>query len=411
MRRYPNETLSSIFTQIKNANSRKVKAKILKTHANRADMRAVLKWGLSPMLRFYVQKFPNLDQHGTETLGKKDWKLLAKLNARQITGYAAKSAVYERMSQLRKAEAELLKNILLKRLKIGVGINIVNTLFPGLITQIPRQGAELYVSTKLPNAVYLSPKVDGIWSLWTGKRWFTRNGRPIRGIEHLSDQLPDRMLVGETFIPGYEFNQFSGILRSNSHSDKELICFAIFDDITNPHLMLKERWEVFKLKFPAFPALNVKHVKYFLPKEYPYQIFTIPHVPFYRPTDATIMKYYGNAVKQGYEGLVVKDMYGVFKNKKTFDWMKVKPVLDEEMQVVDIDTEYLKSPLMIGALIVKDKNGVTHKIGKGMSDFQRATWFTRPSLILNKQVTIEYMEKTPDGKLRHASLKGIRVDV
>jgi DNA ligase-1 len=63
----------------------------------------------------------------------------------------------------------------------------------------------------------------------------------------------------------------------------------------------------------------------------------------------------------------------------------------------------------LGALLVRDKNGITHTIS-GMTDGQRELWWENPLLIQGKVVEVKAMKELPDGSLREPRFKCIRED-
>lgn len=46
-------------------------------------------------------------------------------------------------------------------------------------------------------------------------------------------------------------------------------------------------------------------------------------------------------------------------------------------------------------------------VGSGFSIKERQMFFANPSLIMGKTISVQYLEETDDGSLRHPSYKGI----
>lgn len=98
--------------------------------------RLIIQRALDPTVTYFIAKLAPLDTaHGTSGWGPEEDELLTKLATRQLTGDAALETVRFHMMELNPKDAELLRRVIIKDLRAGIGANTVNTAFPGLIPE------------------------------------------------------------------------------------------------------------------------------------------------------------------------------------------------------------------------------------------------------------------------------------
>jgi DNA ligase-1 len=120
--------------------------------------------------------------------------------------------------------------------------------------------------------------------------------------------------------------------------------------------------------------------------------------------------HFGNVISKGGEGVILKDIdSGYFFGKRNDRMLKIKEEVTKDLQVVGMVKGEGKYSDTLGALLVRDKNGITHTIS-GMTDGQRELWWENPLLIQGKVVEVKAMKELPDGSLREPRFKCIRED-
>ena len=83
--------------------------------------------------------------------------------------------------------------------------------------------------------------------------------------------------------------------------------------------------------------------------------------------DEELKKILGNNGK----GLMIKDPKSKYEGTRSKSLLKVKVMLDAEATVVGKEFGTGRCAEMMGALVVKDQNGLIFKIGTGFTDAQR----------------------------------------
>ncbi|MEC8307229.1 MAG: hypothetical protein VXZ72_05235, partial [Chlamydiota bacterium] len=108
------------------------------------------------------------------------------------------------------------------------------------------------------------------------------------------------------------------------------------------------------------------------------------------------------AQSRGWEGVMFRNPDAPYERKRTRNLLKVKPLVDEEFVVLDVQAGAGRHEGRMGALIC-EYDGRVFKVGTGFTDAdrERTDW-------KNKTITVEYFELTPRGVPRHPRFKGVR---
>ena len=97
-------------------------------------------------------------------------------------------------------------------------------------------------------------------------------------------------------------------------------------------------------------------------------------------------------LEQGQEGIILKDMDGIWENKRVKSQVKFKSELDCSLEVVGIQEGEGKYAGMLGAFICKTSDGIlTTNVGSGFSDGQRSEYFSKD--LIGKIVAVKYNTK------------------
>jgi bifunctional non-homologous end joining protein LigD len=147
--------------------------------------------------------------------------------------------------------------------------------------------------------------------------------------------------------------------------------------------------------------------------------------------DADGEAFFRAACEHGLEGIIAKDRHSTYRSGRLGDWLKIKCIQSDSFAIVGYEHS-MSARAGIGSLLLAGKSGgklvYVGSVGTGFKE--AATWklreeldklvtknpaveyagrrknivWTRPRLIAE----IEYRAWTADGKLRHASYKGLR---
>jgi DNA ligase-1 len=95
--------------------------------------------------------------------------------------------------------------------------------------------------------------------------------------------------------------------------------------------------------------------------------------------------YATECVNDGYEGIMIKDRFGVYECKRSTTWMKWKPVITVDLTVVGVEEGTGKNVGKLGAFICEgiDQGKEIHvNVGSGLTDKNREEfWKERDELV------------------------------
>ncbi|MBA2851688.1 DNA ligase-1 [Methanococcus maripaludis] len=133
-------------------------------------------------------------------------------------------------------------------------------------------------------------------------------------------------------------------------------------------------------------------------------------LPHYIDSSANLLKYRDEALAAGYEGIVAKNLKGLYHGKRTIDWIKYKRFDTIDVTVIDVVEGEGKCKGSMGTLTIELPTGVTQDLGTGFTDDFRMKCWTNPSEIIGKVIEVEHQGYSNEGKLVFASFEKIRND-
>lgn len=378
-------SIVSTLNKLVNTGSANAKLNLLQAEADNEAFKSLLAYAYKPTLKYYT-KGKGLYGKGTQTLEQTYslWAgLLDNLSNRTISGQAATWNIEKLFEQLTRADADVFLRILNKDLRVGIGLTLVNKAFPGLIDSLKFMKAQKYKlgDIRVHKSLYISLKIDCIRGLLRKGVIYSTNGKPIAGVQHLTEGLPkDLELDMELTIPGLAFDAASGRLRSNDLCPTVL---GMVFDVPSVNTPFIERYEFLEKFFEEQSPLGL-------------QLLTHKLV-----TDEDVLfRNYHKALDAGYEGLVCKTPMHLYQQRRSYDWLKVKPEDPESVQIVDYKVGTGKYAGTLGAVICKRKNGVIVSVG-GFTDHMRNEIWNNQEKWRGAIIDIRAHMETPDGSLRH----------
>ena len=187
---------------------KKDKLEIVKTFT--PNDRAMAQAALDPTVSYYIAKLDPPHTTGSAEFDAPEWDLLDALASRKLTGNAALEQVGFSLHDLHPDDGEVLRRIILKDLRAGIGANTVNTAFPGTVPDFA------YCRCSLPKAsdidkwdwsmgIYVQLKADGSFCRAArtadGVTFTTRQGNTYPDIPAMTKLTEDAMWC---FKPGTE---------------------------------------------------------------------------------------------------------------------------------------------------------------------------------------------------------------
>ena len=349
------------------------KAKMARLKVWGAAMQEIARLAYDPYIRFHTT-LRGLTHTGQEEL---NLTVLEQLSPKELEAYAA---------QLNPRAQEVLRRIVRKDLRIGLGAKSILQAFPGLFELHSVMLAQDIDWSRLKYPCWATAKLDGLRAIWHRGKFYTRNGIAIKGLSHLAAVLPrEHKIDGELIVPTESFYTASGLIRN--HKEVPEVEFYIIDVPSCSASFLKDR-----LKSLAFDSVPPK----------------VKFTPGVRVgSKAKAQKAYDYYRKLGYEGVVFKPLEYKYVGSRSYSWMKLKPIKTADVKVVDFFEGTGRNKGRLGGLVV-DFNGAHVKVGSGFSDKLREEFWDNPPI--GKIIEVQYQEVTPAGSLRHPRFIKLRED-
>ena len=115
----------------------------------------------------------------------------------------------------------------------------------------------------------------------------------------------------------------------------------------------------------------------------------------------------------GFEGVMVKTLYGYYVGGRSSDWLKAKDVLTFDARIVGLERGKGRYGRTLGALIVEGEyegRTVRTKVGSGFSDEQRHSFWDNRRQLRGSMVEIQCQEITKGGSARFPVFLRRRLD-
>jgi len=233
----------------------------------------------------------------------------------------------------------------------------------------------------------VSEKYDGVRAIWTGEQLLTRQGNPISAPEWFTDPLPAVWLDGELWTRRQDFDALSGIVRTQTPDDDlwRQVSYMVFD-MPDADLPFEQRYNNYSRLVEQINARHIHAVKQ--------QRFNSNHA---------LSEHLQTLVENGAEGLMLHLATARHQSSRSDSLLKLKPYFDDEAEVIEYLPGRGKYTGMLGALRVRNQQGIEFSIGTGFTDAERADPPPIGSLI-----TYKYHGFTNKGVPRFASFLRIR---
>jgi len=257
------------------------------------------------------------------------------------------------------------------------------------------------------------PKLDGFRCLITKDGMFTRDGLPIVSSPHIFEDVkwvftihPTAEIDGELYNHDFHdnFNKISSLLKKQKPDadhfakTKEVVQYWVYDIVfpEHPDLTQKERRATLEALFSGpKPIAHIVETKY------------IVVTPREVGTADQAADYFAKWKGENYEGAMGKPIDAPYEGKRSRNNLKIKEFIDEEFTIKDIQPGRGSRAEIAARAIVQLENGDTSEVGIiGDHDYCR-------SLLANKDDyigtlgTVQYLNRTPDGRLRGGKLKEV----
>jgi DNA ligase-1 len=373
-------------------------------------LQEVLIRAYSPMLTYGITSKTALLTHAAKASGgghETLFTLLDRLATRALSGNNALMALADVMTLHTEQEHGVILGILDKHLDCGISTGTINKAFPGLIPEPPVMLAQTFEPHRAKYPMLAQVKYDGMRVFCevkeTGVIKRSRNWHEQPKYPHINDALDK--FSDDSGITGY----FDGELmypRFGDRSNEKAVCLVIYDYLTVAEFLNRKTQSQISRTTRLALMLN----KYPNPKLLPAESRIV-----YTYEEA--LEFYNEVVGAGGEGIMLKDMEAPYAFKRSYAWLKLKPIRDIDLMITGVFEGEGKYTGMLGGVIV-DYNGKSVRVGSGFTDGDRVSFWRFPGwspsdigdYLLGKTAEVRFTEETPDGSLLFPRFVRIRED-
>ena len=264
--------------------------------------------------------------------------------------------------------------------------------------------------------VFSQPKLDGIRCIAMREGLFTRTGKQITAVPHISEALepffklyPNATLDGELYNHAYkdDFNKIIHLVRKQNLTDEhlsesaEMIQYHIYDApvIGNGKWAMTEK----DLYSDRTSKLDASFVNLGLEKED--CLVIVPTVEIHGREQ--LDRCYEDYIEAGYEGQMVR-LDGPYENKRSPKLLKRKEFVDEEYKILGYEEGEGNRAGTIKHFKFKNKDGKEFNSNVKGSFSYLTKLLEIADTLIGKDATIKYFNLTPDGVPRFPYVIAIR---
>jgi DNA ligase-1 len=368
----------------------------------------------NPMITFGVKQVSETsDITGAENPWDEFKSLLNLLKNRSLTGHAARDAIEQMSVRFNSDEwNEFCVPVIRKDLRTNCSEKTINKVCKKTKYEVPIFSCQLATSCdgrpEMKGEMRLEPKLDGVRVLmWCSYNHtydscavvsFSRNGKVFDNFGHIESQIANQLsdiyentgfdnffLDGE--IVGKSFNELMRVARKKQNSAAVDSIFHVFDFIPsvnfheghwntslNKRLGVLDKLRPFIDKMPSI--------------EYPDHLIVNLDTSQGRNQ---MERYAKDCVNDGYEGIMIKSMEAPYECKRSTSWMKWKPVITVDLQIIEVEQGTGKNSTRMGAFVcegIDDGKSIHVNVGSGVTDEERESYWQERDQLIGRTVEI-----------------------
>jgi DNA ligase-1 len=391
-----------------------------------------LKACYNPYVTFGVKQIPDsVGITGAENPWTEFNELMLQLSQRRLTGHAARDAIQEISERFDSSEWNtFLAPVLRRDMRAGISDKTINKICKGTDYEIPIFGCQLATNSEgrpeMKGTKRLEPKLDGVRALFMvipgddgdiTTICFSRNGKQFDNFGHIEEQIRDNYTTivracvgadqGRSLINGFVLdgevigNTFQELMRqarrkSDVQADDSV--FNIFDIIPLQDFR-RGHWNA-QLRKRIALLDNMRPVIHNMPN-----VELLPHIMVDLDTAAgkdQLERYARDNVNAGFEGIMIKELEAPYQCKRSTDWMKWKPTITVDLEVIGVEEGTGRNLGRLGALVcagVDDGKEISVNVGSGFSDGDRDDYWTNRNLVIGRtcEVLCDVITQNQDG--------------
>jgi len=365
----------------------------------------------NPFYTFNVKQVP-------ETVGIKDqenhwpefWALLEELRTRGVTGNRAKDKIQELSERFDSEEWNMVcRRVIIKDLRCGISEKTLNKVLGKSEWKIPVFTVQLAQDStdqpkKLRGIKRLEVKLDGVRVIavinGSNISLYSRNGKVFENFPQIEDAIRENrkafqygrgtggnfVLDGE--IVGETFQKLMKQAHRKSDAETTGMVYHIFDiipleSLKEGHCNLQQHKRIEWLESARNTLQETDCLR----------IMNGLDVDLDTAEGHDIMRRFAeDSVAQGFEGIMIKSMDAPYECKRSDFWMKWKPTISVDLNIVDLEEGTGRNLGRLGAIVCEgEDNGrvIRVNVGSGFSDALRDEYWANRNDLLGHLVEVQ----------------------
>ena len=376
-------------------NSRLYKEDMLSQYIDDEGLVKGLLYCLDNMITFGVADVPTSQTDGPGLLPEDFYILADQLKNRELTGHAARDAiVVAREAATNEQWNDWYRRILIKDLRCGVSLKTVNNVrkntIPVFTCMLAHSGDNN--PKKITGDCIVEYKYDGVRAIIIVQNGnaviYSRNGKLLTNFPHIEKAFSKKIfndLVFDGEVMSEDFQALMKQIHRKEGAQTKDAYFALFD-----FLPLTE----FREGKGTLPLIKRKELlKGFGISEYfdDCIVVTKYNVLNIKDDGDKFKRINNTAIEEGYEGIMVKPINGLYECKRSYGWLKMKPYIEVTLKVIGIEEGTGKNEGSTGALVCEGTDEGKHikvNVGTGLSDANRDDIWNSVDTVIGQLVEI-----------------------
>lgn len=394
---------------------------------NAINFLTLIKICYNPYHTFGVKQIPDtVGIIGAENPWDEYNDLLHYLGQRALTGNAARDAILELSEKFDSEEWNtFLAPVLRRDLRAGISDKTINKVCKGTDFEVPVFGCQLATNSEgrpeMKGMKRLEPKLDGVRvvmmvsGIKDNERLhvtsYSRNGKVFDNFGHIEQQIKDHInlfyslhiefqhgfiLDGE--VVGNSFQELMRQARRKENVQAEDSVFHIFD------IVPLERFRKSVYREPLSKRISYLE-KMRSPIENMPNVELLSHINVNLDTSEgrdQLDRYAKDMVNLGYEGIMIKALDKPYECKRNTFWMKWKPTITVDLEVISVEEGTGRNRGRLGALVCEgsdDGKYITVNVGSGFSDDDRVDYYNNSNQIIGRtaEILCDVITQNQDG--------------
>jgi DNA ligase-1 len=336
------------------------------------------------------------------------WALLEGLRTRSITGHRARDQI-EAMS-LRFDTEEwngMCRRVIIKDLRCGISEKTINKVckktdwaIPVFTCQLAQDSTEH--PAKMQGRKRLEVKLDGVRVLAVctsaGVTLYSRNGKVFENFPQIAEAIESiyRLLPTSTMgsfvfdgeIVGESFQKLMKQAHRKGNAKTDNMVYHVFD-----LLPLRAFEEGFHNAQQHKRLELLEKSRTLLDATTCVRVMTGIEVDLDVSEGQNIMRRFADdAVAQGFEGIMIKDLDAPYECRRSSFWMKWKPTITVDLKIVGFEEGTGRNTGRLGAIVcegVDNGRNISVNVGSGLSDADRDEYWLARDQLLGDVVEVE----------------------